>query len=187
MLLLLLLDGSRSRIIIIIIIITVTHKGNDHTMKYIILYTANHKGILSMIGFLSYGCRTQQLGWSRTSHSPPRPNKVWQKNGREQATKSPAAINWGGAGWVRVVTLGRERKPTETEKPWRHRISQNRGLKHMGKHRDSLKQRSIFTWQHCRNLQQQGGSVRPSWATAFRVEKTALRWKSHQSLKTQRW
>ena len=44
----------------------------------------------------------------------------------------------------------------------------------MGKHRDSLKQRSIFTWQHCRNLQQQGGSVRPSWATAFRVEKTAL-------------
>ena len=44
----------------------------------------------------------------------------------------------------------------------------------MGKHRDSLKQRFIFTWQHCRNLQQQGGSVRPSWATAFRVEKTAL-------------
>ena len=44
----------------------------------------------------------------------------------------------------------------------------------MGKHRDSLKQRSIFTWQHCRYLQQQGSSVRPSWATAFRVEKTAL-------------
>ena len=44
----------------------------------------------------------------------------------------------------------------------------------MGKHRDSLKQGSIFTWQHCRNLQQQGGSVRPSWATAFRGVKTAL-------------
>ena len=44
----------------------------------------------------------------------------------------------------------------------------------MGKHRDSLKQGSIFTWQHCRNLQQQNGSVRPSWATGFRVEKAAL-------------
>ena len=44
----------------------------------------------------------------------------------------------------------------------------------MGKHRNLPQQRPIFTWQHCRNLQQQGGSVRPSWATAFRVEKTAL-------------
>ena len=57
----------------------------------------------------------------------------------------------------------------------------------MGKHRDSLKQRSIFTWQHCRNLQQQGGSVRPSWATAFRAVKTALLLKIKQSLKTQKW
>ena len=87
---------------------------------------------------------------------------------------SPAAINWGVLDRSKVVTLGREQKPTETEKLWRHRISPKRDLKHMGKHRNLPKQRSTFTWQHCRNLRQQGGSVRPSWATAFCVVQTAL-------------